>query len=377
MKIVSVMTTESRGGAEFAAIEMLDALLDVGQETVMISNDAAIGRDRRVRIAPVDIGPKLSTRTYLSLVARLPRLALALRRALERESPYDVLLLHYKKEQLLALLLPSRLRRGLVWAEWGPVPFPLRRGIARRIYLLAARRAAVILAISAGTKRSLVEVGVPAEKIHVARNVFRTDDVGYSEEGRRVVRERLGIPSDAFVIGCISRFHPKKRNDVVVEAAVALDDPGVHLVLGGDGEMEEELRLLGEPLGSRFHLIPTPGADVGDVLSAFDVSIFCPSPTEGAPRAVILGMLAGRPCVATGAEGVDDIIENSFGVILSPENDPQALADVLRAYRSDPERVQREGRAARAAAESTYAAPVVTARIVELLAPLAAGTPRR
>ena len=32
------------------------------------------------------------------------------------------------------------------------------------------------------------------------------------------MRSELGIPDDAFVVGCISRFHPKKRNDVVVEA---------------------------------------------------------------------------------------------------------------------------------------------------------------
>ena len=60
--------------------------------------------------------------------------------------------------------------------------------------------------------------------------------------GREAVRTRLGIPSDAFVVGCISRFHPKKRNDVVVDATVALDDPDVHLILAGDGETEAELR---------------------------------------------------------------------------------------------------------------------------------------
>jgi glycosyltransferase involved in cell wall biosynthesis len=368
VKIVSVMTTESRGGAEFAAIEMLDALIDAGQETVMVTNDPAIGRDRRVPIERVDLGPKLSTRTHLRLALRVPRLLLELRKALDRQYPYDVLILHYKKEQLLAPLLPRRLRRGLVWAEWGPVPFQLRRGLARRLYLLAAKRASIVFAVSAGTKRSLVEVGIPGTEVEVVRNVFRTDEIGFDAEGRRRVRERLGIPMDAFVIGCISRFHHKKRNDVVVNAAAAIDDPGVHLVLGGDGEMEDELRRLGAPLGERLHVIPTPGADVGDVLSAFDVSIFCPSPTEGAPRAVILGMLASRPCIATGAEGVDDIIDESFGVILSPENESAALAEVLRAYRADPQRVEREGRAARAAAESTYAAPVVTARILELLA---------
>ena len=54
-----------------------------------------------------------------------------LRRALERQLPYDVLLVHYKKEQLMAASLPRRLRGRLVWAEWGPVPYQFRARVAR------------------------------------------------------------------------------------------------------------------------------------------------------------------------------------------------------------------------------------------------------
>ncbi len=52
MKIVSVMTTSSRGGAEFAAVEMLDALIDRGHEAVMLTDQPQIGRDTRVQVAP-------------------------------------------------------------------------------------------------------------------------------------------------------------------------------------------------------------------------------------------------------------------------------------------------------------------------------------
>jgi glycosyltransferase involved in cell wall biosynthesis len=141
----------------------------------------------------------------------------------------------------------------------------------------------------------------------------------------------------------------------------------VHLVLAGAGETEQELRRLAAPLGPRAHFIPTPGADVADVLSAFDVSVFCPSPTEGAPRAVILGMLASRPCLSTGAEGVADMIAPGLGAISTPENDPRALCELLALYRDDPERRLREGRAARAHAERTYAAALVAAEIERLL----------
>ena len=373
MKIVSVMTTDSSGGAEFAALEMLEALRQRGHGTVMLTDMPGIGRDTGVSVVPVALGPKLSTRTWPGLAVRWPLLVGRLRRALQEQAPYDVLMVHYKKEQLLLTRLPAELVKTVVWAEWGPVPFPLRKAYPRRAYLAAAEQAALVMAVSEGTRRSVTEVGVDPEKVIVVPNVLRTDEIQYTEVGRERVRAELGIPADAFVVGCISRFHFKKRNDVVVEAVQALESPRAHLILAGDGETEPQLRALAAPLGERAHFISTPGSEVPDVLSAFDVSVFCPSPTEGAPRAVILGMLASRPCLSTGAEGVADMITPELGGIASPENDPASLRLLLERYLEDPARVEREGRAARAHAEKTYAAPVVAAAIEGLFERAIAG----
>lgn len=373
MKIVSVMTTDASGGAEFAAIEMLGALRERGHETVMLSDLPRIGRETQVEVRLVDLGPKLSGRTWIGLIPQWPALFRRLRTALEAEAPYDVLLLHYKKEQLLARMLPARLRRTTVWSEWGPVPVQMRKGVGRWLYVAAGREVPLVMAVSAGTRESVQSVGVDGAKVTVVPNVLRTDEIGYTESGRREVRERLGIPMDAFVVGCISRFHPKKRNDVVVEAVRELEDPRVHLILAGDGETGGALRELARPLDGRAHFMATPGQEVADVLSAFDVSVFCPSPAEGAPRAVILGMLAARPCLATGAEGVADMIAPEFGAIASPENDPGALRELLRPYLEDPGRVARQGGAGRAYAERTYAAPVVAKLIEGLLQDAVAG----
>jgi glycosyltransferase involved in cell wall biosynthesis len=78
-------------------------------------------------------------------------------------------------------------------------------------------------------------------------------------------------------------------------------------------------------------------------------------------------MLAGRPCVSTGAEGVADIIVPGVGEIAEPENDPAALAAAVRRYSSDPERIAREGEEARRRAVERYDAPVVAAQIEGLL----------
>jgi glycosyltransferase involved in cell wall biosynthesis len=196
---------------------------------------------------------------------------------------------------------------------------------------------------------------------------MRTDEIDFTAEGRARVRAQLGIPADAFVVGLISRFHPKKRNDVVIDAVRALDDPRAHLIVAGSGETEAELRARAASLDGRAHFVDTPRDEIADVLSAFDVSVFCPSPTEGAPRATILGMLARRAVLSTGREGVHDMIAPEFGAIAEPENDPAALAALLRRYLDDPALAARQGEAARAHAERTYAAPVVAEQLERLL----------
>ena len=92
-------------------------------------------------------------------------------------------------------------------------------------------------------------MGVPSSKIVVVPNVMRAEEIRFSDEGRARVRAELGIPADAFVVGCISRFHFKKRNDVVVRAVRELEDERVHLILAGNGDTEPELRELAAPLG--------------------------------------------------------------------------------------------------------------------------------
>jgi glycosyltransferase involved in cell wall biosynthesis len=366
VKIVSVMTGAARGGAEFAAVELLDALAGRGHEAVMLSDWGGIGRDTRVEVRELELGPKLSVRSWPALIVRWPLLRRRLRVALEAEMPYDVLLLHYKKEQLLVPALPAQLRPRVAWAEWGPVPGQLARPPGRRLYAGAAKGVTSVFAISEGTRDSVIDAGVDAAKVVVLPNALRTDRLGFDEQGRRRVREELGIGEGKFVVGCTSRFHPKKRLDVLVDAVARLD-ADTHLILAGTGETEGELRQRAQPLGRRAHFLPTPGDNPSELFSAFDVCAFCPSPTEGSPTSVILGMLAARPCVSAGAEGVADLIEEGAGTIVSPENDPGAMATVLREYAADPERVRREGALAARRAGERFDATAVAERAERLL----------
>ncbi|HVR06234.1 MAG TPA: glycosyltransferase family 4 protein [Solirubrobacteraceae bacterium] len=345
-RIVSIQTTEERGGAEYANVDLLQALVDRGHDVVLLTNvpDIAAGTDVRVRV--VDLGPKLTRRSVGVLALRAPLVLVRIARALRAERPVGVTLLHFKKEQLLCSLLPRRLTGAVVWAEWGPVPVQLRRGVPRLIYALAARRARRIVAISQGTRRTVVQTGVPLAKIDVVPNLVDVHSVEPDAAARVRLRAEWGAGEHTLVVGCISRFQQRKRNDVVIDAMADLAGD-VLLVLAGEGEQEQALRERAAPYGERVRFVPNVRGHVEAFLSACDVLVFAPSPTEGVPRSIVMAQLVGVPVVATHPEGAEGLIPAGAGTIVSPHHDPHALAAVLAAYRDDRERPRREGELAR------------------------------
>ena len=95
--------------------------------------------------------------------------------------------------------------------------------------------------------------------------------------------------------------------------------------------------------------------------------VFCPSPTEGEPLAISMGMLVERPVVATAAEGATGLIEPGTGAIATPDHDPLAVAALLASYRADPALARSEGEAARRLAAARHDPATVAERAEALL----------
>ncbi len=327
-------------------MDLLDALAGRGHEVCLITNVPDVTTGTRVRAHPIDLGPKLARRSLWRVIVSTPVILLRLVLALRAERPVGVTLLHFKKEQLLCSMLPRALTGRIVWMEWGPVPPPMRKGPARLLYALAAKRAGAILAVSEGTKRTVVATGVPETKVSIVPNLVDVADVSFDAEARSRLRAAWGAGEETLVAGCISRFQRRKRNDVVIDAMADVDG-GVLLVMAGEGEEESALRTRAAPYGGRVRFEPNVRGHVEEFLSACDVLVFAPSPTEGAPRVIVMAQLVGVPVIATHPEGAEGLIQEGGGVILTPSHEPSALAAALVQYRDDPARRAREGRIAR------------------------------
>ena len=163
-------------------------------------------------------------------------------------------------------------------------------------------------------------------------------------------RELLGLPPAGLVAGTITRLMPSKGNRYFVEAARQVLDRGVdaHFCIVGEGELQTELVALARTLGLQERLrFPGFVRDVAAALAAFDVAVF-PSLWEGTPLTAFEALAAGRPIVATDADGLVDILHPGRDAVVVPKRSAGALAGAVADLLQDPDRRAVLGAAARA-----------------------------
>lgn len=172
------------------------------------------------------------------------------------------------------------------------------------------------------------------------------------------------VPRDAFVFGSMGRVLPRKGYPQMIRAARALLDgcaeaerARVRFVVMGDtpadmpGDHLAECRALVQELSLGEHFFfPGFTDDVRPALEDFDVVALPSVYPDPLPRTVIEGMAYERPVVAFDVGGVSEMVRDGVtGTLLPPAPSTARFAEAMGAYLRDPERLAREGAAARAA----------------------------
>jgi glycosyltransferase involved in cell wall biosynthesis len=166
-----------------------------------------------------------------------------------------------------------------------------------------------------------------------------------------LTRQELGLAPDDLAIGTVTRLHDSKGNEFLVEAArdVIASRPQARFVLVGEGPLLGTLQAQAHALGLgdrfRFHGFHR---DTAAVLAALDLSVF-PSLWEGTPLTAFEALAAGKPIVATDADGLLDILEDRKTAWIVPKRDAGALARAIVHAIDHPEERAAKAQAAREA----------------------------
>jgi glycosyltransferase involved in cell wall biosynthesis len=337
------------GGGEIGTALLLAGLQRRGHRVRMLCRDEEIAR----RVAEYGIPTGIQRVGGDAMLPDAFRLAARFR----RERPDAVILTTFKKVFLAGL-----------GARMAGAPFVVQRIVLQgdtpargARYRLALRRFVDVITLNADAMRPAFLAGDP--HLDPAKVVTLLDGVRAPARTREpgAVRRELGIPADAFVIGCVARLAKQKRFDRMMRAIETIgnreqgigNSQQLHCVIAGEGETLDATRALAAELGlaDRVHFIGFR-ADVGDVLDALDLFVVS-SDREGLANAMLEAMAFGLPVVSTDVSGAREALdpidgEPRAGIVTGM--DEGELADAIGAMMRDADARRAMGDAARARA---------------------------
>jgi glycosyltransferase involved in cell wall biosynthesis len=198
----------------------------------------------------------------------------------------------------------------------------------------------------------------PPRLVHVIPNGIPLKDFQPNPEARARVRDQLGIPQDARVVGSVGRLATEKNYPLLVKAMVPLLDERTRLLLVGGGPSEREIRDAIPESARPFVSLMGVQRDVPACMAAMDVFSLT-STTEGLPLVIPEALSMGIPVVVTAVGGLPSIVTPEVG-LLRPSGDNEGLTEAFKLLLDDATRREAMAVAARAYAQERFSIESMT-----------------
>ena len=323
--------------ARLHVLQVIDGLNIGGAE--MLLRELSIGllnRGFKVSIAYGSPGPLVDEMNALGLpLIRIPRIMRVdpwqfykMYSAMRSEKP-DIVHTHLFKSDFLGRpaarlagvpVVVSTLHSIDQWAKKWPLG---------TFYGLTARFSDRIIAVSDDVKNFHVKhTGVDASRFVIIENGVDIRRYIGQEPVGRAIRKELGIDDSSIVFGIIGRLTQSKGHETFLIAAKSILEkvPQARFWVVGDGPLRMRLIQLADQLGiSEFLKFTGFRKDIPGILAALDVLVIS-SIWEGLPVALLEGMAASKPVVATAVGGIPAVVTEETAFLVPP-SDPIAISD--------------------------------------------------
>ena len=223
---------------------------------------------------------------------------------------------------------------------------------------LLGKTDAVVVACQTHQRFLQERVGLKPDRILVDGGCVDGERFHPDSEARLRARSELGVGSDIFLLGCVSRFQAGRRHEVLLEALAKAraTQKTLRLALIGHGETEQQLRSLVKELGLQDAVLFTgyKRNDLNDYLSALDAAVWMVPGNDATSRAVLQAMAAGLPVIGGRVDAIAEaIVEGETGLLIDPDQVESAINGLLK-MTADRERARAWGEAGRKRALSEY-----------------------
>lgn len=199
-----------------------------------------------------------------------------------------------------------------------------------------------VIAVSEDVKESILKNIAPRIPIQTVLNGVNTDSFKRDGEAGDALRNQLGIPADALVVGTIAVFRFQKRLVEWLEVAkrVTQEYPEIYFVVVGDGPLKNEVEQRRRELKLEQRVVLAGlQTDVKPWLSVMDVYMMT-SVFEGLPIALLEAMSMGCAVVTTDAGGIKEVIRNNQDGLMVKVDDWTSLSGLVLSLLDEVKREQ-------------------------------------
>ncbi|MFO8007052.1 MAG: glycosyltransferase [Candidatus Brocadiia bacterium] len=358
-RVLHVDEQEGWRGGEQQMLYLARGLKQRGYRTAAVVRPDAAGVERLAEAGISTHQMRMKGEADLGAARRIARLA--------RRGEYNILHSHTAHAQMLAQLASRLFWAGAKVVAHRRIEFPVGRGLFGLGRLKYRFGVDAYVAISNRVKQTLLEAGVPEWRVFVVRSV--TDPARFTDvDPAPDLRESLGIPEDAFLVGNIAALVGHKDHRTLLEAARRVRDeiPETWLVIVGDGPLRDQILDKANSLHMSERLVMTGyRRDVPELIGLFDV--FALSSSEEGLCSTLLEVAAGGcPIVATDAGGVREAVLPVKTGIVVPTRSPRALAEGVLQLARHPEQAQQMAQRGRRRVEEQFNPEALTSQTLEV-----------
>jgi len=256
-------------------------------------------------------------------------------RKMVRKYKVDIINTHFARSDIYGMVAGLLFRTPVIKSVHG-IPWNDNKLFIYIDRLLARFR--YITACNSGASREAERKRSHAKRINIIHNGVVPRGCRHRKEEIEFVRQKIGIPFAAFLVGHVGGFTNWRRQDLIIDAVSILYEKGVHVYCAITGKGPEEIRLKEHAkylnIEDRVRFLGYID-DVSEFLASIDVFVNMAT-EEGFGIAVVEAMLAGVPVVLADAGAHPElIVDNESGILVS-EGNAQELANALLRLSSDP-----------------------------------------
>jgi glycosyltransferase involved in cell wall biosynthesis len=181
-----------------------------------------------------------------------------------------------------------------------------------------------------------------AKRVNYYRNSVDTDifyplSVTDTEQQRQQFAQKLGLSAATRFVLFAGRLHPQKDPLLLVRSLSAVNQPDVHLLIAGDGELAAAVWIEIEQLGLTQQVTMLGAVKQAELADLHRLASICilTSVYEGLPLVVLEALACGTPIVTTRCGDIPAVLTPGSGIVCEARS-PMAIATAIESVLQQP-----------------------------------------